>query len=132
MARSSLTTLDIDLKGARVLVAEDEWFIADEVAGALDRYHAQVIGPAPDLETARALAANGLDCAVLDINLKGEMVFAFADELAARGVPFVFATGYEAPAIPPRFAEVGHFTKPLNVTELIRAVAGQCLGCSPR
>jgi DNA-binding response OmpR family regulator len=113
-------------------VVEDEWFIADEIVGALDRYHAEVVGPAPDVATARTLAAGSdIDCAVLDINLKGEMVFPFADELAGRGVPFVFATGYDAPAIPPRFADVAHFAKPLNVTDLIRAVARQCRDCGP-
>ena len=126
MARSVLTTLDIDLKDRCVLVVEDEYFIADEIAGALHRYGARVAGPAPDVEAARRLLDDGVDCAVLDINLKGEMVFGFAEELEARGVPFVFATGYDQPVIPERFRDVPRFEKPLKVDELLRTVGDHC------
>ena len=128
MARSlPTTTLDIELKGRRILVLEDEWFIADEISGALDRHHATVVGPAGDIDAARALVEREQpDCAILDINLRGEMVFAFADELEARGVSFVFATGYDAPVVPPRFADVPRFEKPLRIDELLKAVAAAC------
>jgi hypothetical protein len=58
--------------------------------------------------------------AVLDPNLMGEMAFPVADALRDRGVPFVFATGYDAHAVPPRFARVRHCEKsvdPLLVVE---------------
>ena len=128
MAKRALTTLDIDLTGRRVLVLEDEWFVADEIAGALDRHHAEVVGPTPDVDTARQLAERERpDCAVLDIHRRGETVFAFADELAARGVAFVFADGGAAPtAIPPRFADAPRFDKPLKIDELLEAVARGC------
>ena len=129
MSRGPITTLDIDLSGVCVLVVEDEWFIADEITGALIRHHAKVVGPAPDIDAARRLLADEApDCAVLDINLKGAMVFDFADELAAKGVSFVFATGYDAAMIPPRFADVSRFEKPLRIDELLRAVARECGG----
>ena len=34
--------------------------------------------------------------ALLDVNLSGETVFPVAEALKARGVPFAFATGYDA------------------------------------
>ena len=120
-----------DLQGRRVLVVEDEFFIAEELCEALLRCHAQVLGPAPDLASARRLLASETpDCAVLDINLKGQMVFDFAGELAARSVPFVFATGYEAPAIPLQFRSVARFEKPLAVSLLVEVLAREC-GVAP-
>ena len=127
MGRPGFTTLDIDLRGRCILVVEDEWFIADEIAGALSRHHAKVLGPAADVEAARGLLQGERpDCAILDINLKGEMVFGFAEELEARGVPFVFATGYDQPVIPERFRAVARFEKPLKVDELLRTVSAHC------
>ena len=129
MAKPPLTTLDTDLTGRCILVVEDEWFIADEIAGALARHHAKVLGPVADLRAARELLGQDRpDCAVLDINLRGEMVFDFADELAAQDIRFVFATGYDAPVIPPRLSGVARFEKPLRIDELLRAVARECSG----
>jgi DNA-binding LytR/AlgR family response regulator len=131
MTRPTLRTLDTDLAGRRVLVVEDEWFIADEISAALDRHRATVIGPAGDVALARTLIQSAAkpDCAVLDINLRGQMVFEFAEELTAQGVGIVFATGYDAAMIPPRFNAAPRFEKPLNIEALLTAVAQAC-GCS--
>lgn len=40
------------------------------------------------------IGANDFDVAMLDMNLNGDRTHAIADALAAKGVPFVFATGY--------------------------------------
>ena len=116
-----------DLAGRRVLVVEDEWFIADEIRAALERCGAGIVGPAPDVERARELAqAGGFDCAVLDINLHGEKVFAFARELKDQGRPIVFATGYGAAFVPPDLRDAPHFEKPLQFDSFVRAVARAC------
>jgi hypothetical protein len=39
--------------------------------------------------------AEAIDVTVLDVNLNGQMSYPIADALAARGVPFVFSTGYD-------------------------------------
>ena len=131
MPKPPISTVDIVLSGRRVLVVEDEWFIADEISAALDRHHARVVGPVADVDGARALLRQEpLDCAVLDINLRGEMVFAFADELAAQGVAIVFATGYDAAMVPARFAGAPRFEKPLKIEELLKAVAQACRAAS--
>ncbi len=49
------------------------------------------------------MARQPLDCAVLDVNLHGEHVFQLAGELRARGVPSIFATGYDAAFLPADF-----------------------------
>lgn len=116
-----------ELEGKRVLVVEDEWFIADEMRDALERCGATVVGPAPDVEAARELVhAGGFDCAVLDINLHGEQVFELARELKAKDQPFVFATGYGANFVPEDLSTAPRFEKPLQIPAFVRAVAQAC------
>ncbi len=55
-----------------------------------------IVGPAASVNQALAMIeAEAIDVAVLDVNLNGEMSYPVADALAARGVPFVFVTGYD-------------------------------------
>src|SRR4051812_23340622 len=92
----------------RVLLIEDEYFIADDMARAFRARGAEVVGPAATLDAAMQLVSKGdpLDGAVLDINLRGEMVYPVADALRDRGVPFIFSTGYDDVTIPSRYAGV--------------------------
>jgi hypothetical protein len=74
-----------------------------------------VIGPFG--RVADAMAAVGREdfqAAVLDVNLDGEMVYPVADAVLARGVPFVFVTGYSAEGIDRRFAQVPVLQKPIE------------------
>ncbi|MBD0272904.1 MAG: response regulator [Acetobacteraceae bacterium] len=90
------------LTGKRVLVVEDEALVAMLVADEMRGAGAEVVGPAPSVDTAlrlveaAAAATGGISAAVLDINLGGQHVGPVADRLAALGVPFLFATGYGA------------------------------------
>ena len=99
--------------------------IAIELAGILEELGAEVIGPAGSVEQALALleAAAPLDAAVLDINLREERVYPVAEALAARGVPFVFATGYDAAAIPPPYASAPRCEKPVDRARLAQLLA---------
>lgn len=112
------------LAACRVLIVEDEYALADELSSELSRAGAVVIGPVGHLQGALDLAKTetAIDLAVLDVNLRGESVFPVADLLAARGVPMVFATGYDALSIPPRFAHFATFVKPVAISTLIKAV----------
>lgn len=112
-----------DLTGCRVLVVEDEFFIAADVTDALAALGATVIGPFPRCDEAMAaLVREAPGFAVLDVNLQGTMVHALADALVARGVPFVFATGYDAAAMPARFRDVPRWEKPFDPTALAAAL----------
>lgn len=109
------------LCGRRVLAVEDEYFIAEELAQVLRNAGATVLGPAPSVEAALDLIRGAVpEAAVLDVNLCGEMVYPVADLLAARGVPFVFTTGYDRTALPERFAAVRRLEKPFDPPELLR------------
>jgi DNA-binding response OmpR family regulator len=114
-----------NLRGRRVLVVEDEYFIADDLARTIEDAGAEVVGPASTSEAAFALLDGPpIDLAVLDISLAGAVNFTLADELARRNVPFVFATGYDAEMIPARHANRIRWQKPFQVDELVRALGG--------
>lgn len=85
-----------NLDGARVLLLEDEFLIALDAEQILQELGAQQVETAATLGEAEQHARDGeFDIALLDVNINGEMSFGLADSLRARGVPVVFATGYE-------------------------------------
>jgi CRP-like cAMP-binding protein len=104
------------LSGKSVLIVEDDYFAAAELATRLSATGVRIVGPAPNVDTALETIASTTDlaCAVLDINLDGTMVFPVADELDRLGVPFVFATGYEPEIVPPRHSDKIVMRKPLE------------------
>jgi CheY-like chemotaxis protein len=86
---------DTQLAGLRVLVVEDEMMVSMLIEDMLQDLGCIVIGPASRLDEALAMArAEGIDCAVLDVNLGGQPIFPLADLLREMGRPFAFATGY--------------------------------------
>ncbi|MBQ0818915.1 hypothetical protein KBI52_01310, partial [Microvirga sp. HBU67558] len=64
----TLSVSQASLINRHVLIVEDEYFIADDVAQVLERAGAAVVGPAPTREAALALlTSERVDIAVLDI-----------------------------------------------------------------
>ncbi len=110
----------------RVLVVEDEYFVADDLALAFEELGAEVVGPVPTRDKALAVLDSGtaIDVAVLDINLQGEAAFPVADALIERGIPFVFATGYGPSAVPAAYEGVPRWEKPFDSTKLAQALPG--------
>jgi PAS domain S-box-containing protein len=113
----------IDLHGARVLIVEDAVLLALELETGLSDAGAQIIGPAYELDEAMALLDQQIDAAVLDANLNGHSVTPVAEALAARGVPFVFATGYGDAGGAPSGFDAPIIRKPYDVTQVAAAVA---------
>ncbi|APH70825.1 response regulator [Aquibium oceanicum] len=113
-----------NLEGMRILIAEDEYILADDLTRYFEASGAKVLGPAPTVERARQLLPMA-QAAILDVNLNGEYVFPLADELANRGVPFVFFTGYDEVALPERFRFVSSLTKPSGWSKVIDALMNQ-------
>ncbi len=104
----------------KVLVVEDESLIAMQIESVLRAAGHDVVGPVGRLDRAVSCALDGrLDAAVLDVNLGGERIFPAADVLAARGVPFVFLTGYGREALPDRFRDRPAARKPYSARVLL-------------
>jgi CheY-like chemotaxis protein len=110
--------------GRRILVTEDEFLFADDIHLSLARLGVRTIGPAATVERALHLIerSDRVDGAILDINLRGKMVFPVADALKERGIPFLFATGYDESVIPPRYRDVPLWKKPLDPDEVVQAL----------
>jgi CheY-like chemotaxis protein len=94
-----------------------------------------VVGPAPSVSDAERLIARGsIDCAVLDMELKGDKALAVADHLDLCGIPIVFATGEPRRDLPGEHACRPLITKPYvkeQVLEAIeRAISGRAVGDS--
>lgn len=90
------------LDGRRVLVVEDESLVAMLLETILEDMGCIPVGPASNIDEGQALArdAEGLDAALLDVNVAGKQVFPVAEALKSRGVPFVFSTGYGEAGLP--------------------------------
>ncbi len=79
------------LRGARMLIVEEEFLIAAHLKSVLTGAGAEVVGVCQTVEDALALADDdGLAAAVLGIGLGRKTVAPVARQLAKRGVPFVF------------------------------------------
>jgi CheY-like chemotaxis protein len=108
----------------RVLVAEDDYLVAQQMAHELRELGARIVGPVSTPDAALQLACeHRLDAAVLDINLRGGAVYPVADLLTRKGVPFLFVTGYDLRAIPERYAEVRVHDKAAQVLTLAKALS---------
>ncbi|UPK33559.1 response regulator [Bradyrhizobium sp. 186] len=112
------------LSGRRILVVEDEYFLADDISRALRLHGAEVAGPVGELDDALPVLNGGgvLDGAVLDVNIRSEMIFPIAHALRTRHVPFVFTTGYDKVSIAPEFRDVMLWEKPIDLTAMVRGL----------
>ncbi|MBV8535191.1 MAG: response regulator [Alphaproteobacteria bacterium] len=79
----------------------------------------EVVGPIARIDAAKNLIEkDGLDCALLDINVRGKAVYPVAELLAERAVPFGFVTGYGQSDIAPKFATCPILHKPFTSRDL--------------
>jgi CheY-like chemotaxis protein len=109
--------------GKRILVAEDEFFVALVVEETLQSIGCTVLGPFSDLaEATEAATREQVHAAVLDINLHGEMVYPLAEYLHGHGIPFVFTTGYAAKDVPKEFRAFECLRKPVSPRALKQVV----------
>jgi len=114
--------------GLRVLLVEDEIMIAlllEEELAALD---CQVIGPIGRLDKALEIAQReAVDVGILDVNINGNEVYPVAEVLAARGIPFVFVTGYGRQGLRAPYRDSPTLQKPFQFHDLQRAIEEACI-----
>lgn len=113
-----------DMSGKRVLIVEDDYYAASDVAAAFRGAGAEVLGPCPSEESTEILLESETpSAAIIDLNLGGGPRFEVAKMLKTRGVPFVFFTGYDPDVIPPDMSDVVRLQKPLPLREIVEAVS---------
>jgi len=83
------------LRGARVLVVEDEAMLSLNLVTMLRDLGCVVAGTADKLDDALHMArASDFDVALLDVNIGGKRVDPVTEVIRARGIPIIFVTGY--------------------------------------
>ncbi len=86
------------LKGAKVLVVDDELLIALDVEDSVMRAGGETVGPYGTLSaTLSAIESESFSVAVLDVRLGRETSEAAARRLKEKGIPFLFYTGQSLP-----------------------------------
>jgi light-regulated signal transduction histidine kinase (bacteriophytochrome) len=111
--------------GIRVLVVEDSFMTIGMLELVFDSFGWTMVGPASRVPKALALVkTESFDAVLLDVNLDGEMTWDVAAALKARGIPFVFSTGYEISNLLPNFLQGSKFIKkPYNADELEKCIS---------
>ncbi len=123
----------LPLQGMRILIVEDSYLVAEDLAETVTELGCAVVGPAGTLaDGLRQASEAALDGALLDVNLSNdETSFPIAELLVEREVPFVFLSGYDLEsAFPPQFKTVERLAKPVDARRLARAMAAVFSGRS--
>jgi FixJ family two-component response regulator len=107
-----------------ILIIEDEFLIAADLANQIVEDGGKVAGPVLTLEEAISTLKQCPDLGgvILDVNVGGFTTFDLADELMETGIPFVFFTGYRSVEIPDRFLAVPQITKPAGWRQIKKAL----------
>lgn len=112
------------LNGIRVLVVEDEGAVAMLIEEMLNDLGCVVVASVARLAKACDVARSiGVDLAMLDVNLAGQLVFPVAEILRDRNIPFLFSTGYGANGLQGEFALRPVLHKPFSQSELKAKIA---------
>jgi CheY-like chemotaxis protein len=114
-----------DFAGLSVLLVEDEYLIALDAAEILKGLGVKNVETVATFERAEERAADGqFDLAVLDVNINGRYSFPIAKTIGERGIPFVFASGYELRDRPvPDLEDAVCVTKPYTGDRLKAALS---------
>ena len=111
------------LRGYKVLIVEDQFYIASEMRGMVVQRGGEVVGPARDLLAAeQVLKTTSVDLAILDVNLGHARVYDPARRLLDEEVAVVFATGYESWALAAGFSHVPLMAKPVTASAFDQAL----------
>ncbi|WP_134681776.1 response regulator receiver protein [Paracoccus ravus] len=103
----------------RVLVVEDDYFMAERLADEIRGFGDEVVGPFADIHQALGNAREA-HIAILDVRIRDHQSFPVADLLISCDVPFVFLTGYDRELFPPRFRTQHIYLKPSHARPLLR------------
>lgn len=113
--------------GLRVLLVEDEIMVVLLFEEMLAELGHEIVGPVAHIAKALEMAQReALDAALLDVNIDGREVYPVADALAARGIPFVFVTGYGKAGLRASYRDRPILQKPFRQRDLRDLFAGIC------
>lgn len=112
------------LQGIRVLVVEDEYFIADDLARALRAAGAVPIGPVASVEDAQEmLDKQRPDAAILDLNLRGVIASGLVERVAREKLPTIVVSGYGERGLPELDVTLPRLEKPVDCKLVVKTLA---------
>lgn len=114
--------------GLRVMLVEDEFMVALLLETELTEIGCEIIGPIGRVDRALEIARReAMDVAILDININGTEVFPVAEALAARGIPFVFVSGYGRRGLRAPYGDRPALQKPFQFSDLVAVIEEACV-----
>jgi DNA-binding response OmpR family regulator len=114
--------------GLRVLLVEDEFMVALLLETDLTEIGCEIIGPIGRVDRALEIARReAVDVAILDININGNEVYPVAEALAARGIPFVFVSGYGRRGLRAPWGDRPTLQKPFRIGDLVALIEATCV-----
>ena len=118
------------LKGSSILLVEDEMLVAMLLESVLEQEGCKVISAGFVEQATRLATEQAIDAAILDVNLHGKRSYPVADALSARGIPFLFATGYGDVDLKTLFPDNLVIAKPFDPDEVITALTSLIAGAA--
>lgn len=112
------------LAGKSILVLEDEHIIAFALEDMLLEKGARPQLASSVEQAHELLERTHFDGAILDVNIHGNSSYPVAKVIRERRIPFMFATGYGEALHPSEFADIPTISKPYNVLDIERLLAG--------
>jgi CheY-like chemotaxis protein len=120
------------VSGRRILVVEDEMMIRMLLEDMLSDLGYTIVAACGGIDEALGCAKQAeIDVAILDVNLSGTPVYPVADALEARGVPFLFSTGYGERGVADTYRDHPTLQKPFQMEGLERALKKLLDGAAP-
>jgi len=108
----------------RILVVEDEPLIAMMLAQMLNEFGCEYIGPIGNRKTALECArTEEMDAAILNLVIGGEKAYDVAEALAARGIPFGFASGVHRDGFAKEWFDRPYLEKPFTSADVWRLLS---------
>ena len=108
-------------------MVEDEPLIGMDIEDVVERLGHEVVGPIAVLDEALDPATIGaVDCAILDINIRGGDSYPVAEILLKRGVPVLLLSSYGEQTLPVRLHEEARLPKPFTGAQLDKEIRDLC------
>jgi CheY-like chemotaxis protein len=112
------------LHGLSVLVVEDNGLLCCVLEETLREAGCEVVGPFARLpEAMEAVPALHVDAALLDINIRGQLVSPLAEHLIGRGIPFILTSAYQPRDLPNALRSAVQLTKPFTGTDVLERLS---------
>ncbi|MDB5526761.1 MAG: hypothetical protein JWM58_4524 [Rhizobium sp.] len=112
------------LARGKLLIVEDEYLIAQDLAYGPQREGIDILGPYSSIDSAIDVlrTTDDIGAAILDLNIGGRIAFDLAEQLAGKNIPFIFYTGYDSVIVPEKFRTVNRVRKPAEWSEIKKAL----------